>query len=171
MTKIKLKIHTWPENILKKKCRQVERVDAEIRELLNQMYELMRAYEGVGLAANQTGFDLRLVVVEVEDRVFKLVNPCIVKRKGALKLLEGCLSFPGLELEINRAKKIWVSAQDENGKQIVLELEDVLAVIVQHEIDHINGKAFIDRISFWQRSKIRSKLRKIAGGAKDGMCK
>lgn len=157
MKKTKLRIHTWPEKILKKKCEKVEVVDERIRQILSQMYSLMVKDKGVGLAANQVGFALQLIVIEA-GKIFKLVNPRINKKQGKLTLREGCLSFPDVEFEVKRAKKVWVSGLNERGEPFDLEAEGVLAVILQHEIDHINGVLFIDRIPFWQRLKIKYKL-------------
>jgi peptide deformylase len=169
MEKIKLRIHTWPERILRKKCKKIETLDEEIRQILEQMHALMLETKGVGLAANQVGLDLSLAVIQADDRVFKLVNPCIVKKEGKVSFTEGCLSFPDLELKIDRAKKIWVSSLNEKGEPLDLEIEGLLSVVFQHEIDHLNGIVFIDRVSFWQRLKALPKLRKIKRKTKDGL--
>ncbi|MFH1505084.1 MAG: peptide deformylase [Candidatus Omnitrophota bacterium] len=161
MNKIKLKIHTWPEEILKKKCKTVRKVDDKVKGFLNEMLSLMRIHSGVGLAANQVGLDLSLIVVEFKDRVLKLVNPCIIRAQGIITLKEGCLSFPDLELEVKRRNKIQVQALNEQGKSIKLKVEGVLSVILQHEIDHINGIVFIDKISLWQKLRVSGKLRAI----------
>jgi peptide deformylase len=171
MIETKLRIHIWPERIIRQKCRKVNRVDKQIQKLLDEMYVLMKSLKGVGLAANQAGLDISLVVVEAEDRVFKLVNPKIVKKEGKINFKEGCLSFPGLELEITRSDKAWVFALNEKGEPLELETEGVLAVIFQHEIDHVNGILFIDRLPIWQRVKIYPQLKKIKRGVRDGMRK
>lgn len=161
MKKTELKIRTWPDRILRIRCKKVKTVDDTIRETLDAMHALMKECKGIGLAANQAGVNLRLAVIEAEDKVFKVVNPCIVKRKGKTSILEGCLSFPGLELEIKRAKEVWVSGLDEKGEPLYLEADGILAIVFQHEIDHLNGIRFIDRLPFWKRLKILSKLRAI----------
>lgn len=161
MSAIELRIHTWPDNILKKKCRQVEIVDGSIRRLLDEMLFLMRENKGVGLAANQAGLDLRLIVIEDRGEVIKLVNPKIMKKEGRMTFLEGCLSFPGIELKIKRAKKIWVSSLNEKGEAVDYEAEGLLAVIFQHEIDHINGVSFIEKVSLLEKIKVRPLLKKI----------
>jgi peptide deformylase len=129
----------------------------------------MRQQKGVGLAANQAGLNLRLVVIELEGDLFKLVNPCIVKKSGKTAILEGCLSFPELELKVKRAKKVWISYLNEKGEPLHLETDGVLAIIVQHEIDHLNGISFIDRVPFWQRIKISGQLRAIKRKKNNGM--
>lgn len=170
MNKTKLRIHTWPEKILRKKCRKVEKVDDKVKHLLDELILLMRISGGVGLAANQAGLDLCLLVIETGSHTFKLVNPRIVKKEGSTSFSEGCLSFPGLELEIKRANKVWVLAQNQEGERVEIEAEGFLAVIFQHEIDHVEGVVFIDRISFWQRLKAEFKLREIIR-KKNGMLK
>lgn len=163
MKKTVLRIRTWPDPVLRKKCRQVKKVDSKTGYLLDKMHYLMKRGDGVGLAANQAGLDLALVVIEAEDRLFKLVNPRIIKKEGRQVFEEGCLSFPGLNLTINRAMRVWVSALDDKGDPLDIEAEGVLAVIFQHEIDHINGVVFIDRVPFWRKLLLKPSLRRIAG--------
>jgi len=167
MSKTKLRIYVWPEGILRKKCQKVGDVDEKVRCLLDRMLSLMRGSGGAGLAGNQAGLDLSLIVIEVENHIFKLVNPEIVKREGSVSFPEGCLSFPGLELEVKRNSKVWVSALNQEGESVEIEAEGFLAVIFQHEIDHVEGIVFTDRVSFWKRAKIYSKLRKIIRKTKD----
>lgn len=171
MTKTKLRIHTWPESILRKKCRKVETVDDAMRAIFDEMYCLMVKDKGVGLAANQVGLDSALVIVEFEEKIFKLVNPVIVKKEGTMKMLEGCLSFPGLEIEVTRSKKVWVSALNEHGEPLEIEASDILAIIFQHEIDHINGKTFITRIPLLRRLQIAPQLQEIAKKTKYALSK
>ena len=166
MKRIKLRIHFWGEKILRRKCRKVREVDDDIRMILDEMYSLMRVSDGIGLAANQAGIDLRLIVIQIKDSIFKLVNPKIIKREGSIKIEEGCLSFPGVTLDIKRAGKVWVSSLDETGSPIDIEAGGILAVALQHEIDHINGVVFIDRVSFLKRLKLKNKLREIRKMAK-----
>jgi len=161
MKKMKLRIHFWGEKILRRKCRRVKDVDDDIRMILGEMYSLMRVSDGIGLAANQAGVDLRLIVIQIKSNIFKLVNPKIIKREGSIKIEEGCLSFPGITLGIKRAGKVWVSSLDENGSPIDIEADGILAVALQHEIDHINGVVFIDRVSFLERLKLKNKLKEI----------
>ena len=167
----KLRIYTWPDKILKKKCKKVIKVDDYIRSVFDEMLMLMRVYKGIGLAANQTGLDLRLVVIEIGDRIFKLVNPSIAKKEGSVSFCEGCLSFPGLEIDVPRSDKIWVTAQDEQGEPLKLEIEGILSVIFQHEIDHLNGITFIERISFLSRLKATPRLKQISRRTRSGMSK
>jgi len=156
-----LKIRVWPDRGLKKRCRQIKKVNEDTRRLFDELYKLMKETDGVGLAANQAGLRDSLVVIEAGDRLFKLVNAKIVKREGRLDFDEGCLSFPGINLTIRRANKVWVQALDEHGHPFNIEAEGTLAVIFQHEIDHISGVVFIERIPFWKRWRLRKKLRNL----------
>ncbi|MFA5338237.1 MAG: peptide deformylase [Candidatus Omnitrophota bacterium] len=167
----KLRIYTWPERILYKKCKKVSVVDDKIRKLLDEMRLLMIEGKGVGIAANQVGIDLSLAVIEFEDKLFKLINPRILKKTGKVKFLEGCLSFPGLEVEINRAKKIWVSYINEKGESIDLELDGIFSIVFQHEIDHLNGILLSDRISLWKKVKVAAQLKKIKKDTKNELSK
>jgi len=161
MQKKPLEIELYPSPLLRKKCRKVENIDSQTRQILDDMLMLMRKHRGVGLAANQAGLNLSLIVMEADDKIYKLINPKITKKNGKTKFNEGCLSFPGLELYVPRAEEVWLSYTDEEGKDLEVKIDGVLAIILQHEIDHINGVMFIDRISFLKRLKIGKKLRKI----------
>ncbi|MCM8773586.1 MAG: peptide deformylase [Candidatus Omnitrophica bacterium] len=165
----KLRIHFWGEKILRTKCRQVKEVNDEIRKLLDQMCVLMKNCDGMGLAANQAGLDISLVVVNSGKEILKLINPKILKREGSTEFEEGCLSFPGLYINIKRARKVWVSYWNEKGEPLTIEASGILAVVLQHEIDHINGVVFIDRLPLWGRIKLRKRLKEIKGKYKNGM--
>jgi peptide deformylase len=171
MKKTKLRIHTWPEKILRTRCKKVEAVDDNIRDIFREMLCLMRIHGGIGLAANQAGLDLDLLVIDFEDKVYRLVNPRIIKREGSITFREGCLSFPGLELNIKRDSKVWVKALNEKGDKVEIAAEGLLSIVLQHEIDHLGGIMFIDRISFWQKIKAYGKLKAIARRTGDGMRK
>ena len=137
------------DEILRKKSKEVDVVDDKIRELLQDMYETMKhAKDGVGLAAPQVGILKRLIVIDLSeegDGLYKLVNPVIVKEKGEQVCREGCLSVPGLLGDVTRPKEVVVEALDENGKKIRIKASDLLAVVLSHEIDHLNGVLFIDK--------------------------
>ncbi len=121
----------------------------------------MRVHNGIGLAANQAGLDMSMLVCEVKGKVLKLVNPCIVKKEGKITYTEGCLSFPGIELNLKRAKCISVEAFDENGEKLSLTVEDTPAVVLQHEIDHLNGIPFIARARPLQRLRIAPQIKAL----------
>ncbi|MCF7894759.1 MAG: peptide deformylase [Candidatus Omnitrophica bacterium] len=162
--KTKLKIHKWPDKILTKQSAKIEKPDQDTKDILDQMYILMKASDGIGLAANQVGLAMQLIVVEAGGEFYKLINPKITKREGSITLQEGCLSFPGIELEVKRSYKVFIEALGQKGQSISLKPEGILAVIFQHEIDHINGITFIDRVSLWKRLMIAPLLNKIKNG-------
>lgn len=140
-------IRLYDDDILRKVCRPVTRVDRHIREILNDMAETMyHAPNGGGLAACQVGILRRLVVADMGTGLIKLVNPEIVKQEGEQLVVEGCLSFPGVWGKVRRPYKVTVRALDENGKPMVLEAEGELAKCLCHEIDHLNGIVFTEKI-------------------------
>lgn len=136
------------DEVLKKKSREVESVDDKIRELLDDMVETMHKYNGVGLAAVQVGVLKRVIVIDLYDEKgpIKLVNPVIVKEKGEQEVEEGCLSFPNKYARMIRPKEVTVEALDENGKKIKINAKDLLAQALCHEIDHLNGITFVDKM-------------------------
>ena len=162
---MRLEILTYPNQLLKTKAAPVKAVTGEIKKILDDMLETMREAGGIGLAAPQVGIGKRLIVLEVpefaeedeEERepkkkiLFKLVNPEIVFSEGEQKYEEGCLSVPGVTAEVKRAATVIVRATDENGKAIEINTHGLLAVALQHEIDHLDGILFIDRLSRLKR--------------------
>ena len=134
------------DEILRKKSKEVEEINDKIRELLEDMLETMHASNGVGISAVQVGVLKRLVVIDIYDgqKPIKLVNPVIVKQKGKQEVEEGCLSFPNQFAKVIRPKEVVVKALDENGKQITIKGKDLLAQALCHEIDHLDGKLFVD---------------------------
>lgn len=136
------------DEILRKQSREVEKVDDKIRELLDDMVETMHKYNGVGLAAVQVGILKRVIVIDLYDDKgpIKLINPVITKEKGEQEVEEGCLSFPNKYAKMIRPKEVTVEALDENGKKIKIQGKDLLAQALAHEIDHLNGIVFIDKM-------------------------
>jgi len=157
-----LEIKKFNEPVLRKKCEKVKKVDEEIKKLIVDMVQTMKEEQGIGLAAPQVGVSKRVIVVQTDlegRRILALVNPKIIKKSQEKeKDEEGCLSFPGIFLEIKRAKEVEVEGLDIKREKIKLKAKGLLARVFQHEIDHLDGVLFIDRISFWQRLKIRKKL-------------
>lgn len=136
--------------ILRKKSREVEVIDEKIKELLDDMYEtLKQTPDGIGLAAPQVGILKRAIVVDLSDEngegPYKLINPRIVKSKGEQVCREGCLSVPGVLGDVTRPSEVVVEALDENGKKITIKAKEILAVVLCHEIDHLDGVLFIDK--------------------------
>ena len=136
------------DEILRKKAREVEKVDDRIKELLQDMVETMHEHNGVGLAAPQVGILKRVIVIDLYDgnEPLKLVNPKILKEKGKQKVDEGCLSFPNQFAKRIRPKEVTVEALNENGEQIRIEAVDLLAQALVHEIEHLNGILFVDNM-------------------------
>ncbi len=169
-----LTILHYPDPRLRVRARPVAAVTGEIRQLAADMLATMYAAPGIGLAATQVGVDQRLIVVDVSEhsdspQVF--INPEILERQGREKMQEGCLSVPGVFEEVERAERIRVSALDRDGRSLEFEAEGLLAVCIQHEIDHLDGKLFVDYLSELKRQRIRRKLEKEQrnerGGARD----
>lgn len=164
-----LEIKKYPNPILKKKSQKVKKITSEIENLGQEMIKIMAKNEGVGLAAPQIGKLKRIIIVQPIKEGFSegrdkkkpqvFINPKIIKKsKKTIIDEEGCLSFPGLFLKIKRAKEIEIEALDEKGEKINYKAQGLPARIIQHEIDHLDGILFIERISFWQKFKMRKKL-------------
>ena len=136
------------DEILRKKSRDVEVIDDKVRELLDDMVDTMYKFNGVGLSAVQVGILKRLVVIDLYDEKgpIKLVNPKIVKEKGTQEVEEGCLSFPNQFGKVIRPEKVVMEALNENGEKIKIEGEGLLAQAIAHEIDHLEGILFIDKV-------------------------
>ncbi len=137
------------DEILKKKSRPVEKIDDKVRELIKDMIETMHKYDGVGLAAVQVGILKQIVVIDTYEEgtpVYVLINPEIIKTKGLREVEEGCLSFPNKFAKVKRPEEVVVRALDENGKKIEIKAKGLLAQAICHEVDHLNGEVFIDKI-------------------------
>ena len=153
----------FPDPRLRTRASAVTRFDAELGKTIDDMFETMYAAPGIGLAATQIDVALRLIVIDIsEERNQPLVfiNPEILSREGSAVTEEGCLSVPGIFDNVERAAKIRVRFQDREGTVIERDFEGTLAVCVQHEMDHINGKLFVDYLSDLKRERIRKKLEK-----------
>ncbi len=161
------KIVTFPAEILTKPTRAVEKVDDEVRRIVRDMFDTMYHAEGVGLAANQIGLPLSIMVVDTtpkedtEDLKLVFINPRIVESEGKIRYREGCLSFPGLTVEVERFQRVRVRALNEEGKEFEILLEDFPAIVFQHEYDHLQGITFIDRLTGWRRRLALERYRKL----------
>lgn len=159
----KLTILEFPDPRLRTKAVAVAEVNDGIRRLIDDMTETMYAANGVGLAATQVNVHQRLVVIDVseernEPRAF--INPEIISREGVEVSEEGCLSVPGSYEDVERAQMVTVRALDRNGVEFTLQADGLLAVCIQHELDHLEGKLFVDYLSELKRTRIRKKLEK-----------
>ena len=166
-----LKLYEYPHPILHQKAERVLKVDDEIRKLLDDMLETMYADKGVGLAAPQVGVSKRIIVIDTEQRdeegnyqpgkPMYLINPEIIyKSEEKILFCEGCLSVPGQSAEVERHESVKVRYTDYNGKEQELEASDYRAVVLQHEIDHLDGILYIDRLSRLKRNMLLKKLEK-----------
>jgi peptide deformylase len=159
----KLAILEYPDPRLRTKAKPIEVVDDAVRQLAADMLETMYAAKGVGLAASQVDVHRRLLVIDVSetrDQPLVLINPEIVSAEGRAPGEEGCLSLPGIYDKLERAAKIKVRALDRNGIRFELDAEGMLAVCIQHEMDHLEGKLFVDYLSELKRQLIRRRLQK-----------
>jgi peptide deformylase len=152
-----LSIRTVPDPILRQKSKRVSTIDGSIHKLIANMIETMHAAPGVGLAAPQVGIPLRVIVIGLpEQEEIVLINPQIVRKSGERVLSEGCLSLPGYVGEIIRAVSVTAKGLDRNGKEVRIRGEELLAEVLEHEIDHLNGVLYIDHL------ESPDKLRKVA---------
>ncbi len=140
-----LKIRTNPDPVLRKKALKVTSIDDSVRRLISNMIDTLHESSGVGLAANQVGVPLRIVVIHIPDEdLLVLINPEVVETEGERMVVEGCLSIPGYQAEICRAETVKVKAKSPSGKWIRRKASDLLAQAIQHEVDHLNGVLYID---------------------------
>ncbi len=160
-----LKILEYPDPRLRTRARPVPAVDEPIRTLVADMLETMYAAPGVGLAATQVDVHLRVLVVDISEQrnqPLVLINPEILETDGVDSGEEGCLSVPGFTETVERARRIRVRALDRQGQPFELDADGLLAVCIQHEMDHLEGKLFVDYLSELKRQRIRRKLEKAA---------
>lgn len=161
-----LKIYHYPEPVLRKETETVTSFDDTLTQLITDMGETMYDAPGIGLAAPQVGKSLKLIVVDIskesdeEKEFMAMVNPQIIEHEGKQIDEEGCLSLPELTSNVNRYKKVTVSYQDHKGTPQQLTTEDRFAVVLQHEIDHLNGVLFLDHLSTLKRSLYKKKVKK-----------
>jgi peptide deformylase len=159
-----LTILEFPDERLRKKAAVVKTVDDKIKKLVDDMLETMYQSHGVGLAATQVDVHQRVIVIDIseeKDGPLFLINPEVIEKDGIKESEEGCLSVPGFFEKVKRAEHIRVKALNREGQPFEFEARDLLAVCVQHEMDHLNGKLFVDYISALKRQRIKKKLEKI----------
>ena len=159
-----LTILEFPDERLRKKAENVKVVDKKLKQLLNDMLETMYAAKGIGLAATQINMQQRLIVLDVSEEKntpLCLINPVIIEKDGEKESEEGCLSVPGFFENVTRAEHVKIKALDREGQEFELEAEGLLAVCIQHEMDHLEGKLFVDYLSSLKRQRIKAKLEKI----------
>lgn len=172
-----LDIVVWPAKVLETRAQEVAKFDAGLKAFVADMHETMAASGGIGLAANQVGDLRRVITMQIpfgdnqyedqeekrewwHDKKFTFINPVITKKAGKFKYQEGCLSFPDIYEFVERAAEVWVKACDENGKEFEVHATGLFAVCIQHEIDHIDGIVFIDRMSRLKANMVRKKIQR-----------
>lgn len=165
----------WPAKVLETRASEVTSFDESFKSFVKDMHDTMDAAGGIGLAANQVGSLQRVLTILIphggsryeqesepkewwHDKRFTFVNPVIVRKEGKFKFQEGCLSFPEIFEFVERAAEVWVRAQDENGKNFEVHATGIFAVCLQHEIDHIDGQVFIDRMSRLKAGMVKKKM-------------
>lgn len=181
-----LPIRQFPDPVLRKQCTEVSEIDPQLLQLLEDMAETMYQAPGIGLAAPQVGVSLRAIVVDVgpqleaieqtadgspddessddhlTNTLFKMVNPVILQSEGLTEHEEGCLSIPGITEKVQRPESITVAYTDIDGCKCQLEANGLLSVCIQHEIDHLNGVLFVDKLKGVRKHLVKSKLKKLA---------
>ncbi len=163
-----LKIKTFGATSLRRKAKPVKEITEYHRDILSAMAKLMYESLGIGLAASQVGIDQAMMVMDTGSGLYKLINPRIIRKNGKQINLEGCLSVPGICIKIKRAAKVVVCAQDENGKPLSIEAQGLLACVLQHEIDHLQGRLIVDYAPLLERLKIGGKLRALKRKSQNG---
>jgi len=167
-------IVVYPDKRLKMISKPVEKFDEELHTLLDDMYDTMIAKNGVGLAAIQVGVPLRVLIINVpvetdsedpriqqpKENTLEVINPVILEAEGKTRYQEGCLSVPGYFEEVERHKAVRIEYQDRHGKKYIIEDDDFLAIALQHEIDHLDGKVFVEKLSILKRKKFEKEWKK-----------
>ena len=161
-----IEIVTYPDPVLKKKAELVENIDGNIQNLIDTMSTLMYQSSGIGLAANQVGIGKRVIIFDIHYKekgkdLTVLINPTIIFAEDKIEFEEGCLSVPDFQGNITRKKYIQVQGLDRDGKPINIEAEDLTAICIQHEIDHLNGTLILDHVSHLKRSIYKRRIEKL----------
>ena len=161
-------IVVYPDKRLKEVSREVEQFNGALHDLLDDMYDTMIASNGVGLAAIQVGIDQRVLIINVpneddgqpRENTLEMINPVILEAQGTTKFQEGCLSVPGFYEDVDRYKYVKVSYVDRDGIQQEIESDEFLAIAIQHEMDHLDGKVFVEKLSFTKRKRFEKEWKK-----------
>jgi peptide deformylase len=165
----KFNLVTYPEPVLRKQAAVIKEMDGKLIKTADEMFEVMYENNGIGLAGPQVGVSKRLLVIDVREDgkpVYVMINPRITRREGEVETEEGCLSLPDVFGEVKRAERVEVAYIDCDGEEQTLEAEGMLARAIQHEIDHLNGVLFIDRLEKNRRKAVEPKLRDLAQASK-----
>lgn len=155
-----LELLKYPHPLLRQKSQNVEKIDESIEKIVHDMAETMYFNKGVGLAAPQVGISKQILTIDAGKGLICLINPLLVGKEGEIQMEEGCLSFPDVSLELTRCKKVTLKGITLEGEELMLEAEDLLARIFQHEIDHLEGVLIIDRVSPLKRQLVKKRFQK-----------
>jgi peptide deformylase len=166
-----LPIYTYGTDVLRKKAKPVKQINDKIIKLIIDMFETMHDAQGIGLAATQVGSMHRIIVIDVSEmeemkhiKPFVLINPVLISEDGSLVMEEGCLSIPNIREQVERAEKIRVKFKNTNFNDVEIEAEGIIARVILHELDHLNGVLFVDRLSTEQKKLHRAALKQIREG-------
>ena len=159
-----LEILKYPNPILKKKSEDVQTFDDDLEKFVKDLFNAMRKYDGVGLAAPQVGVLKKIAVIEYDEKQYVLINPKVIDQKGLQDDEEGCLSFPGIYAHVTRPEWVKVETLDVKGEKKIYEVHGFTARAFLHEMDHLSGKLFIDDLSSLKRNAIKKKVAKNTGG-------
>ncbi len=154
-------IRLYGDNVLRKKAAPVSKVTSETRELVSQMTDIMHDNNGAGLAAPQVGISERIIVADIGEKPLAIINPEIISKEGEDVGEEGCLSIPGITVEVKRAQKALVIGLNIYGETIKIKAANLMARVLQHEVDHLNGTLIIDYADTQKKEKIKGKLKKL----------
>lgn len=155
------RLRLYPDAVLRKKSLPLDDVNGAVRDLMAGMAEIMYTYNGIGLAAPQVGMLQRIIIADVGEGLITLANPEILQKEGEGRLEEGCLSLPDIQVDIARSQSIFVRGLNPEGKEVQYELSDLLARVIQHEIDHLNGVLIIDYASATEKILLRRQLKEL----------
>lgn len=155
------RLKLYPDAVLRKKSLPLDDVNGAVRDLMAGMAEIMYTYNGIGLAAPQVGMLQRIIIADVGEGLLTLANPEILQKEGEGRLEEGCLSLPDIQVDIARSQSIFVRGLNPEGKEVQHELSDLMARVIQHEIDHLNGVLIIDYASATEKILLRRQLKEL----------
>jgi peptide deformylase len=161
-----IKLMKYGSSVLREVAQPVDKITDEIRQIVEDMLAMLYKSDGVGLSAPQIGISMRIAVIDINPyepsaKPMVLINPEIMDSEGQIEVEEGCLSIPGIRGDVKRAEKVVVKALDLEGNEICIEANELLARVLQHEIDHLNGKFFVDHLGRLKQQLIKKQLRKI----------
>jgi len=159
----KLTILQYPDPRLRLEAKPVESFDGELQKIIDDMFETMYAAPGIGLASTQVNIQQQIITMDISDdhdQPIVLINPEVIEKRGVEEMEEGCLSFPGVYAKVQRADEIHIKALDRHGEPFEIDTGGLLAVCIQHELDHLEGKLFVDYLSSLKRNRIKKKLQK-----------